>query len=244
MLPKVTSGTSPFRWWQIDNALPAPMAQVIFQELSAYRDTSKMYRYDNYFEKKFATDDWSLFPPMTKAMLNWSLSGPFVKSIEDMTGINNLCVDPWLTGGGIHIHKENGVLRPHTDFSMHRKLGLVRKLNWIIYLNKNYDPAWGGQLELWSKDMSKCEVTIEPIFNRAVLFETPGAPHGFSNVWSAPHDITRKSLAIYFYVAPTVEDLAKIHESTHFLPTPGEQTTPEIEELRAKRNKGRLASNV
>ncbi len=242
--PNVTSGESPFRYWIIENALPGQMAQGIFQELSAIRNTDSMYKYDNYFEKKYAEDRWLHLPPVTKSMLNWTLSGVFVKAIEEMTGLTGMIPDPHLTGGGIHIHKDGGILRPHRDFTLHKKLGLIRKLNWILYMNKNYDPAWGGQLELWSKDMSKCEVSIEPKFNRAVLFETPLAPHGFSNPWSAPHGITRKSLAVYLYAAPTIQDLQSDHKSTQFLKAPNEETTEYIEELRALRNTGRLASNV
>lgn len=234
----------PYRHWVIEQALPTQMAQNIFQELSAIRDTNSMYKYDNYFEKKFAEDRWERLPPVTKSMLNWTLSGVFVKAIEDMTGLKGLIPDPHLRGGSIHIHTEGGILRPHVDYTLHPDLKLIRKLNWICYFNKNYDPAWGGQLELWNRDMSKCEVKVEPKFNRAVLFETPLAPHGFSNPWSAPHGITRKSLAVYLYAAPTIQDLQSDHKSTQFLKTPDEVTNDEIETLREKRNSGRLSSNV
>ena len=37
----------------------------------------------------------------------------------------------------------------------------------MIYLNENWKETWGGFLELWSKDVKKCEKKIGP------LYETP-----------------------------------------------------------------------
>lgn len=237
-------GTSPFPYWVSDNALQTEMAHGIFYELTKLEPTDKWYKYDNVFERKYANDKLEEMPIKTKTFLEICNSKDFVSSIERLTGIENLVTDHTYRGGGIHLIGYDGKLDLHKDFSKHPSLGLIRRLNVLIYFNKNWEPSWGGELELWSKDMSKCEVKIEPIFNRMVIFETPDAPHGHPNPWKAPNSIYRKSLALYYYKAPTIEDLQKEHLSTQFLKKPDEQTTPEIEALREKRNKGRLSSNV
>lgn len=240
------SGTSPYPYWTFENLIHASTAQDIFEELQSLSHDadyiSRMYKYDNVFERKFAQDNWDLLPPITKAWLCWTLTAPFIAMIETITGIQGLIADPWLRGGGFHLHKPGGVLMVHKDFTMHPKLKLIRRLNLIVYMNKNYDPSWGGQLELWSKNMEKCEVKIDPGYNMGVLFETPEAPHGFNTPWSAPIGIGRKSLAVYLYSAPTEEDLRKTHLSTQFLRSKDEQTTDGIEALRERRNHGRLTS--
>ena len=80
----------------------------------------------------------------------------------------------------------------------------TRKLNLIIYLEEDYDPAWGGGLELWSHDeknskpLEKIKV-IEPKFNRAILFDTTqNSWHGFPDPIQVPDGKMRKSFAVYY----------------------------------------------
>ena len=49
---------------------------------------------------------------------------------------------------------------------------LDRRLNILIYLNRNWESSYGGSLELWGKNMKKCEKTIIPTFNKTVIFST------------------------------------------------------------------------
>jgi hypothetical protein len=235
---------APFRHWVIDSALPNPLAHSVFNELSqtAKLGLENYYRYDSPFEDKYALDKFEHFPPTVRILMNYALTGPFVDLLEELTGIKGLIADPHIRGGGIHLHGFGGKLDIHKDFDWHPRLNLVRKINLLIYFNKNYEKAHGGELDLWSKDMSKCESKLEPIFNRAVIFETPDAPHGLGSPWRASH--FRKSLALYYYVAPTKEDFEREHWSTRFLAKPGEVDSPEVAELRQKRAKGRLATNI
>ena len=43
------------------------------------------------------------------------------------------------------------------DFNIHDKLKLERKLNLLIYLNEDWSPDFGGELELWDTKMLACE---------------------------------------------------------------------------------------
>ena len=44
---------------------------------------------------------------------------------------------------------KNGFLNIHADFNKHPTLDLDRRLNVLIYLNKNWKESYGGNLELW-----------------------------------------------------------------------------------------------
>jgi hypothetical protein len=69
-----------------------------------------------------------------------------------------------------------------------------------LYLNKNWEEEWGGDLQLWNKDMSMCVKKILPIFNRMSIFSTTGNSwHGHPDPLTCPDNRSRKSLALYYY---------------------------------------------
>jgi hypothetical protein len=71
-----------------------------------------------------------------------------------------------------------------------------------VYLNKNWQTEYGGNLELWSKDMKTCVKSVEPIFNRCVIFNTDeDSFHGHPDPLTTPEDRSRRSLALYYYTA-------------------------------------------
>ena len=96
----------------------------------------------------------------------------FLGFLEELTGIKGLIPDPYFEGGGLHETKRGGHLGVHADFNVHERLRLERRLNLLIYLNEDWADDYGGQLELWNKDMSDCAVRVKPVFGRAVIFNT------------------------------------------------------------------------
>lgn len=238
---KITHGIFPFNHWYIDDYLPRDRAHEIYQALKRIHLDQSFYKYDNIFEKKLAKDKLHEFPPVVRNFFVSQLLPDFIEWLQSLTAIKGLIADPHNVGGGYHVHKREGILLPHIDFSRHRGTGLIRRLNVILYMNMFYKPEFKGQLELWTKDMTD-HVKIDPHYNRLVVFETPDAPHGFSEPWN--HDTPRMSLATYFYSSPSIEDLQKEHKSTQFLRKPGEPIDPEVEKLREQRNQGRVSSNI
>jgi hypothetical protein len=72
----------------------------------------------------------------------------------------------------------------------------------LIYLNKNWQVEYGGQLELWDKKMQGAVETVTPEFNRCVIFNTNSdSYHGNPSVVNHPAGISRKSIALYYYTA-------------------------------------------
>ena len=151
-------------------------------------------------EKKLATKDLSGLSPAIRNFLLYLNSGEMVDFLEKLTGIEHLVPDPHYWGGGLHQIPPGGFLKIHADFNWHNRIALSRRLNLLIYLNKDWEEEYGGQLELWDNDMTACQQKIMPIFNRTVVFATTDfANHGHPTPMTCPPDRTRKSIAIYYY---------------------------------------------
>jgi hypothetical protein len=133
--------------------------------------------------------------------LYWELnSAPFLAFLEKLTGIENLLPDPHLAGGGVHQTMRDGLLMIHADFNKHPHFNLDRRLNILLYLNPGWQDEWGGQLELWARDMSRCEKSITPIGGRCVIFSTTrDSFHGHPHALTCPENQSRKSIALYYY---------------------------------------------
>lgn len=140
------------------------------------------------------------FSPLIRAVL-WEMnSGPFLRFLESLTGIRGLIGDPRLQGGGVHQILPGGYLGVHADFTEHKYYGLSRRLNVLIYLNEGWQSEWGGHLELWERDLSRCARRVQPNLGRCVVFSTDDTSyHGHPEPLACPEGITRKSLALYYY---------------------------------------------
>jgi len=156
---------------------------------------------DAYQKNKYFCSDIDKFPSSIRNLI-FDLSSPnFLKTIEQITAIEGLIPDPYLEGGGLHVSLAGGILAPHTDFHIYQKLGLYRRLNFLLYLNESWREGDGGELEFThSKVQSTDRCLIEPLFNRAVLFLTDDRSiHGFSSPIRS--GTVRKSIAVYYYTS-------------------------------------------
>ena len=127
-------------------------------------------------------------------------SPPFLAFLEALTGIGPLIVDPTLFGAGLHQILRNGSLQIHADFNSHRQLRLERRVNVFLFLNHDWDDAWGGELELWNRPMTQCEARIAPVRNRLVVFSsTDYSYHGHADPLACPPHRSRRSIAMYYY---------------------------------------------
>jgi len=125
---------------------------------------------------------------------------PFVKFLSKLTGVKNIYPDQELNGGGLHEISRGGYLNIHTDFNIHPKYQWQRKLNLILYLNKNWESEWGGNIEFWDERVENKVSEFEPVFNRMIIFETSEISfHGHPKPLNTPEHIRRKSCAVYYY---------------------------------------------
>jgi hypothetical protein len=126
-------------------------------------------------------------------------SEAFCKWMEEVTGIEGLSTTNDSLGSGVHQGGQGSYVDVHVDVNMNPKAGLWRRINLLIYLNKNWKPEYGGALELWDKEMTKCEVSVPCVHNMAVIFYTDdNSPHGYAKI-DVPEGETRKSFYTYFY---------------------------------------------
>ena len=195
----IESGTDPFNYWILDNFLDVEDARQLSKEFIDYDNpTEEIIHYQGWIAEKKTCNKWDRFPPLTYKVFTNLLSVDFISKLSDITGVTPLYPDIGLHGGGWHMHGQSGRLAVHLDYSIHPKLDLQRKLNLILYLEEDYDPAWGGSLQFWSHDEKKKKPKdkvreIEPIFNRAVLFDTTqNSWHGFPEPIHPPAGKMRK----------------------------------------------------
>jgi len=230
----------PFDHWIIDDFFPPDKAQRITENFPAY-DDERWYFYENAIENKKTLQHWLRFPPEIYQTLQDLCSNDFIETIKSMTGIKNLYPDYGLHGGGLHMHGRGGNLNIHKDYSIHPRLKLQRKLNLIVYMSNDWDFTWGGGLELWSnnpktnrpKELVK---TVEPKFNRAVLFDTTqNSWHGLPKPLTCPEGKYRKSLAVYYLT--DVDENTEERYRALFVPTEEQLTDLEIVKLCKERSK-------
>lgn len=236
------NSASPFPHVVIDNAVDSAALRALVSKYPSVTE-KKWWVYDNALERKYAFNDLSQLDPAFAAFFAEANSPEFVAQLGRIAGLERLVPDDALRGGGLHQIVRGGKLDVHEDFNVHHELKAFRKLNMIVYLNEGWDASWGGDLQLWNADMSVCEKSVLPVFNRVVIFRTDmKSNHGHPDPLACPEGMTRKSLATYYYVPMTDEEY--VSTSTQFKKRPQDPNDPELDELRAKRNKGRLADKT
>jgi Rps23 Pro-64 3,4-dihydroxylase Tpa1-like proline 4-hydroxylase len=201
----------------IDGFLPEPVLDKVLSDLTTLPDSEDSFNRAQ--ENKKSSYLPERLPFYTKSLFYAFNSRPFILFLEELTGIPGLIPDPFFSGAGIHKIANGGHLDIHADFNCHSKLYLERRLNVLIYLNKEWQENWGGSFEIWNKDMTKKEESFLPIFNRMVVFSTGSDTfHGNPIPVNNPKGDPRLSIALYYYTA-TWNETRKGH-STLFRPRP------------------------
>ncbi len=157
--------------------------------------------HNNPRELKYAGKGEKSFGPETRKFMHFLNSEPFLEFLQNLTGIEEkLLPDPYFSGGGLHEIKKGGLLKLHADFNKNPLTGLDRRINVLVYLNKEWKEEYGGHFELWDKDMKQCVHKILPLFNTMAIFSTTDfSYHGHPDPLNCPPDRSRKSLALYYF---------------------------------------------
>jgi len=181
-------------------------------------------KYDDPNQVKLATRHENQLGPFTRYFIYHLNSATFLAFLEKLTGIEGLIPDPLLFGGGLHQILPGGKLAIHADFNRHPHLKLDRRLNLLVYLNKDWKEEYGGHFELWGRDMKTCERRVLPVFNRLVVFSTTDfSYHGHPDPLRCPEGRARRSLALYYYSnGRPAEEVRGAPHSTLFQARPGE----------------------
>ncbi len=195
------SSADPFPHLQIDNFFSNEYLNSVLNEFPDLSNLTNSQNYKNQNEIKFANNDYKHFPEKIKNFFNFLNSESFLNFLQTLTSINEkLLADEQLNGGGLHEIKTGGLLKVHTDFNKHPTNNFDRRVNVLIYLNKDWKEEYKGSLELWDKEMKECRQKILPSFNKMVIFSTTDfSNHGHPDPIDCPRNISRKSIALYYF---------------------------------------------
>jgi hypothetical protein len=189
----------PFPSIYFDNFFNVEMLDSVLAEFPDLK-AKPMLEYDEPGQIKKATQGEYRFGDATKAFAHFLNSQPFLEFLTHLTGIKTILPDPYFEGGGFHQILPGGYLKIHADFNKQRWSKLDRRLNVLVYLNKDWEEEWGGHFELWAKDMQSCKKKLLPVFNRMAIFSTTTySYHGHPDPLKCPADRSRKSFALYYY---------------------------------------------
>ena len=219
------AAASPFPHIVFDDFLPEEALDQVLAEFP--RPDQDWFAFDSPLERKLASKDDSVIGPATRGLL-WALNSPvFVEFLERLTGIEPLVPDAHFEGGGLHQIVPGGHLKVHADFNQHPRTHLERRLNVLLYLNRDWKGEYGGALELWNRDMTQSEARILPHFNRCVVFSTTSTSyHGHPDPLTCPEGETRKSIALYYYTKDRPPEEETDTHNTLFQARPGEELPP------------------
>ena len=210
---------------------PKYLDSAFVAELKTAYDTASPCKHivlENFFQEDIALDLFNNFPSIDqlnvkRKSLNedksedyhferWHPSFSKIRSavgskewseqLGRITGIDGLHTTTDALGSGVHQGRNGSYVDVHIDVNMNPKLGLWRRLNLLVYLNKNWKQEYGGDLELWNKEMTELVTKVPPTFNTAVIFYTDdNSPHGYGKI-DIPEGESRKSFYTYFYTKP------------------------------------------
>ena len=190
----------PYPHIYLDDFLPVDVAEAALRDFPEPKEADWRAIKDVNQHKKLAFDAVEKLPPSIRDVLYFLNTRPMLKFLETLTGIQSVLPDPNYVGGGLHQIRPGGLLEVHADFSYHNGLRLDRRINVLIYLNKDWKEEYGGHFELWDREVKQAEKKILPIFNRCAIFSTTSVSfHGHPVPLACPPDRNRKSIATYYY---------------------------------------------
>lgn len=210
-------GAEPFPHIVLDELFENEELEKVLAEFPAPGQTNWI-RFNNPTEKKLGFHhQTSAIAEPVRRFLDRMNSWEMLQFLEELTGIQGLIPDPYFGGGGIHQIEPGGFLKVHADFNVHPKLRLDRRLNLLIYLNRDWREEYGGHLELWDEEMKSPVRSILPVFNRTVVFSTTDTSfHGHPRPLNCPAGMTRKSVSLYYYTSGRPEEERSAAHDTLF----------------------------
>ena len=164
----------PFRHACIEDFLEPQWAKTLLAEFPVFDPKRAVNEFGNIGRKAVRTDLREISDNY-RTFHEYISSQLFLDAMSAMTGIPALRFDQKMYGGGTHENLEGQALDPHVDFNYDQDRKLHRRINLLIYLNEEWDVAWGGAIQLhsnprdWANDQIK---TFNCNFNRCVIFET------------------------------------------------------------------------
>lgn len=230
----------PFPHAVIDNIFPTAFTQRLLDHFPQDPKThDKVYEkgYGGTHKRQISPYDCDETMRAAFALFN---SAPMLQFIEALTGMKGLLSDPYFAGGGLHETSAGGLLGIHADFQVNESLQLYRRVNMLVYLNQDWKPEYGGNLELWDRQMQARQQTVAPLFNRCVIFNTDADSfHGHPDPLTTPEGVARRSIALYYYQALPIPNEQGESRHTLYVARPHDDATTkaQVKKMMKKRDK-------
>jgi Rps23 Pro-64 3,4-dihydroxylase Tpa1-like proline 4-hydroxylase len=207
---KSFSTAKPYKHLVIDNFLDTEFAETLYQNFPGLDLMTRSYNGLN--ERKSEGSYFDKYHKSFTNLRNALHSSEFCKWLSSVTGIDDLYSVEDGLGCGVHQGSNGSYLDIHIDFNIHYDRNIHRRVNVLVFLNKDWKESYGGLVEMWNADVSKLEQAYLPSFNRCVIFETNEISyHGYGKI-EVPEGVTRKSIYSYYYT-DLREDAVKYHDT-------------------------------
>lgn len=179
-----------------------------------------------YVDQKHKFQQTEFTPGSLMDQVFGELNAPaFLDWLGRLTGFGEeILGDEDLFGGGLHQSINGAFLNVHVDYNIHPKTKLHRRLNVLVYMNKDWKDEYEGHLELWDLTQGKRDQLgrFAPTFNRCVIFETNEISfHGHPKPLKTPQGVNRKSIATYYYTRTRPENEIAEEHNTLYVNTEG-----------------------
>lgn len=214
----------PFKYVMFENFFPEEIADKIHEsypkiEKGKWDGTTYVDQKNKFQKTQF--DSGSTFD----IVFNELNSPEFLAWLQKLTDFDEeIMGDTSLFGGGLHQSIKGAFLNVHVDYNIHPETKYHRRLNVLVYMNKDWKEIYEGHLELWDFTDGKKNLIgkYAPDFNRCVIFETNEISyHGHPKPLNTPEDVNRKSIATYYYTKTRPENEIGEEHNTIYVNTEG-----------------------
>jgi hypothetical protein len=211
---------TPFPHVVLDNLFAPQILDPIIAEMSSLRDEEWKVVETRSRERIRRMRPGTLLGSAAAQLLSLAHSAPFLYLLSEITGVWQLLPDPYLQGAGYAAMKRGDYFKIHSDRNVAYDTGLTRRLVMIVFLNKEWNRSYHGELELWNHEATRCDVAVEPLYNRTILFQVAEPNyHGVPAPLDCPADRSRQSFMVYYHTVGVDGNTAIRPHSSLFAPT-------------------------
>src|SRR5260221_4139433 len=143
VLAKNFKNARPYNHVVIEAFFKTTTANKLLSEFPSVSEMQASSAFSGIAEKKNQLSDVTKMKPLFQEVFKELMSKEFRDFISQITGIKPILSDPDLAGGGLHQGENGSFLDIHADFNKHPKSGKFRRLNILIYLNKDWTKNYG-----------------------------------------------------------------------------------------------------
>lgn len=190
----------------LDDAFPLDVAHAIH---TAFPHPGVMTLKKSPREHKYITAQMDQYDPLLEEAIYAFQDSRVVQAVSELTGIEKLLPDELLYAGGISMMGNKHFLNPHIDNSHDKDRKNWRVFNLLYYVSPDWQPQWGGSLELWPHGVSGDSITLHNRFNRlAVMATHRGSWHSVSPI---VHDRYRCCVSNYYFSPHPLRNTDRFH---------------------------------